>query len=147
MEATWRHVALLVGVVHTVSGIAALFEPTVLLVTRFSLLLEMMSPATAAGLLIWAGALGVWGSREAVSRPSRIALVTPQQTILLLELAAVCWALLKGRYPDGYEPEGGALFILVDQLGWWFICASHTALFIFSLKARGGVRGKWIGYR
>ena len=147
MEATWRHVALLVGVVHTVSGLAAICEPTVLLVTRFSLLLEMMTPATAAGLLIWVGLLGIWGSRQAVSRASRIALVTPQQTVLLLELAAVCWALLKGRYPDGYYPKGGALFILVDQLGWWFICASHTALFIFSLKARGGARGTWTGSR
>ena len=140
MEATWRHVALLVGVVHTVSGTAALFEPSVLLVTRFSLLLEWMSPATAAGLLIWAGLFGIFGSRRAVSRASRIALVAPQQTVLILELAAVCWALLKGRYPDGYEPQGGALFILVDQLGWWFICASHTTLFVFSLKARGGPR-------
>lgn len=34
--------------------------------------------------------------------------------------------LAAGTYPDGYWPQGGAWFILSDQIWTWLICVTHT---------------------
>ena len=64
-------------------------------------------------------------------RPRRgalIALIFPQQILLFLHLFSIIAALISGHYPDGYVPQGGSVFIFIDQL--WLL----TVIFWHSME-------------
>jgi two-component sensor histidine kinase len=74
-----------------------------------------------------------------VSERTRVALIAPQQIVLLIQLIGVGTAAWNGAYPDGYVPVQGNWaasfwFILGDQAALIVLCLSHTFEFI-TLKA------------
>jgi hypothetical protein len=84
-------------------GIASMVEAT-----------DEQRTALAVGLLL-SSLLAILAVRQGPGAFAMIALL-PQQTLLMITaIGAVCFASL-GHYADGYEPGGGGLFILADQL-------------------------------
>jgi hypothetical protein len=126
-------VALLVGVAHVISGIAVLVNAESLNVTALSALhwateAGGYSHVGAGTFLIMAGMLAIVASSHGMwaSRPVIIAMFAPQEILLLLQIYAICAALITGVYPDGYKPVGGAWFILTDQIWAWVLAVSHS---------------------
>ena len=56
-------------------------------------------------------------------------LTAPQFFFFLAAALGVLAATVSGHYPDGYVPEGGSWFILVDQLPTLGIAFGHTIEF------------------
>ena len=83
-------------------GIASMFEATVEQRTLLGVSL-LLSSWLAILALRRAGVFAIFA-------------LLPQQTLLLITaIGALCFAGM-GHYADGYEPGGGGLFILADQL-------------------------------
>jgi hypothetical protein len=71
--------------------------------------------------------------RRPPTRSFFMAMVAPQQALLLSHLVSVMFAVITGRYPDGYAPAGGSFFIFADQSWLLMIVIFHTAEYIESL--------------
>jgi two-component sensor histidine kinase len=74
-----------------------------------------------------------------MSEQMRVALVAPQQIVLLIQFIGISVAAWNGAYPDGYVPVPGNWqasfwFILGDQAALLVLCLSHTFEFV-TLKA------------
>lgn len=123
IETKTLFVALLVGLAHIASGVAVLIDPASLNVTPLELLargadlLGYTKGAFAGALLLTAGILAVIGGSRGVhaTRLARAVMFAPQQFLLALQIASISIALITGKYPDGYEPDGGRWFIAADQ--------------------------------
>jgi hypothetical protein len=71
-------------------------------------------------------------------------LFLPQQVLLLATIWTITIALIEGKYPDGYIPQGGAWFILTDQIWTWLMAVSHSiwlAAFLYGGTVSGIYRG------
>jgi hypothetical protein len=126
-------VGLLVGVAHIISGIAVLVVPESLNVTplaalqHFALYLGYDKGGFAAAVLLAAGGMAVLGANlRAVPHYMHAVMFLPQQALLFMQIWTITFALIVGRYPDGYIPQGGAWFILSDQIWAWVLAVSHS---------------------
>jgi hypothetical protein len=148
LETKTLFVGLLVGLAHIASGIAVLVAPSSLAVTPLEAIraiadfLEYQRGGFVGATLVLAGLMAVVaGSRGLqASRIQRAVLFAPQQILLLLQLGSISWAWIIGTYPDGYSPQGGAWFILADQIWAWLLAVSHSvwlAAFIYGSAPRG----------
>lgn len=148
VETKTLFVGLLVGLAHIASGVAVLIDPAALNVTpleflaRLAFSLGYTRGGFAGVLLLLAGIMAVIASGRGMgaSRVTRAVLFAPQQILLLLQLASIAAALVSGKYPDGYVPEGGRWFIAADQAWAWILAVSHSvflAAFIYGGEGRG----------
>ena len=62
-----------------------------------------------------------------------MALLLPQQCLLLMHFVSAVTTIVSGQYPDGYIPAGGSAFILADQIWLLTIVAAHTFEYVESL--------------
>lgn len=141
-------VGLLVGLAHLVAGIAVLVEPSALHVTPLA---GLVNTARLVGwgygegqvgtILIIAGLMAIiGGSDKGASRVLQVVLFLPQQLLLLLQIWTISVALIHGTYPDGYAPQGGAWFILADQIWAFVLAVSHSiwlAAFLYGSRDDG----------
>jgi hypothetical protein len=146
LERKTLFVALLVGLAHLVSGIAVLYQPSALNVTPLASLHDLSqaigySGGFAGAFLVGAGLMAIIGSgMRAMPRGLHGALFLPQQALLLLQIWTITWALIEGKYPDGYIPVGGSFFILADQAWAWALASAHS-VFLAAFIGGGWVRG------
>jgi len=127
-------VGLLVGLAHIASGFAVFIDPVVLTTTPLASLADIgrrigVAHGFAGAILMSAGIMAVLGATPRIVVPGyfRAMLFFPQQILLLLQIWSISFALLYGVYPDGYAPQGGAWFILTDQIWAWILAVSHSA--------------------
>jgi hypothetical protein len=59
----------------------------------------------------------------------RVALIAPQQILLLIQFISVSVAAWHGAYPDGYVPVPGDW-----QASFWFILGDQAALLVLCLR-------------
>jgi hypothetical protein len=94
--------------------------------------------AIAIGLIV-VGVMAVAARLMKMSEQMRVALIAPQQIVLLIQFIGISVAAWNGAYPDGYVPVPGNWqasfwFILGDQAALLVLCLSHTFEFV-TLKA------------
>jgi two-component sensor histidine kinase len=130
----------LIGLIHIIGGVAVLVAPHAAYVSQLSgpMLLLPHPIAVAIGLIL-IGVMAVTARVMRMSEWTRVALIAPQQIVLLIQLVGVSVAAWNGAYPDGYVPVPGNWwasfwFILGDQAALVVLCLSHTFEFI-TLKA------------
>lgn len=130
-------VALAIGIAHLIVGICILFEPKAMLVTSFAGLRWIMTVYNSGDklgglLLMLVGAAAIVGGSVTLSRmfdldlAARLRLIAPQVIILVFTLASLIETIIVGHYPDGYEPTGGWVFILADQIVAGAVSAFHV---------------------
>lgn len=148
LEVKTLFIALLVGVAHVVSGVVVFVMPGAALVAPVAPLVDITAffgiyGSGIVGLVLFvAGVMAIIGSTFSFARHVHVSLFVPQQILLLLQIYSISWALIEGRYPDGYVPTDGAWFIISDQIWAWILAVSHSiwlAAFIYG-GARGGDR-------
>ncbi len=147
LETKTLFVGLLVGLAHFVSGIAVLVGPDAINVTPLAALhhaalwLGYTQGGLVAAILLLAGLMAiVGGNLRAAPRAVHGVLFLPQQALLLLQIYTITLALITGVYPDGYIPQGGAWFILSDQIWAWVLAVSHSiwlAAFLYGGRLSG----------
>lgn len=145
LETKTLFVGFLVGLAHIASGLAIMITPSAWNVTPLASVQQLTdwlgyTNGFAGMILIAAGLFAVIGASRGIGagRTFRAVLFAPQQTLLLLQLWSISLALVVGHYPDGYVPEGGAWFILADQVWAWLLAISHSiwlAAFIYGGSA------------
>ena len=130
----------LIGLIHIIGGIAVLLAPQAAYVSQLSgpMMLLPHPIAIAAGLIV-VGVMAISARLVKMSERTRVALIAPQQIVLLIQLIGIGVAAWKGAYPDGYVPVPGNWwasfwFILGDQAALLVLCLSHTFEFV-TLKA------------
>jgi len=129
-----------IGLIHIIGGIAVLVAPQAAYVSQLSgPMMLLPDPIAIAIGLILVGVLAVTARLIRVAERTRVALIAPQQVVLLIQLIGVGVAARNGAYPDGYIPVPGNWwasfwFILGDQAALIVLCLSHTFEFI-TLKA------------
>jgi two-component sensor histidine kinase len=130
----------LIGLIHIIGGTAVLFAPQAAYVSQLSgpMMLLAQPIAIAVGLIV-VGFMAVAARLLKMSEQMRVALIAPQQILLLIQFVGVSVAAWHGAYPDGYVPVPGNWqasfwFILGDQAALLVLCLSHTFEFI-TLKA------------
>lgn len=140
-------VGTLVGIAHILSGIAVFITPmagNVTPIADLSTLLRHMGfdSGVMAAILIFAGIMAVIaGTMPRASHVLHGILFLPQQLLLVLQIYTITVALTHGVYPDGYAPQGGAWFILSDQIWAWLLAASHSiwlAAFLYGGSIKRG---------
>jgi hypothetical protein len=151
LETKILFVAMLVGLAHILSGIAIIVTPQALGVTplagldHFADYMGYTKGGFVAATLIAAGLMATVGANlRALPKGWHAALFIPQQVLLMLSLWTITVALLEGKYPDGYIPQGGAFFIMADQVWTFLLAASHSvwlAAFLYGGKFSGNYRG------
>jgi two-component sensor histidine kinase len=130
----------LIGVIHIIGGTAVLFAPRAAYVSQLSgLMMLLPHPITIAIGLIVVGVMAVAARTMKMSEQMRVALIAPQQIVLLIQFIGISVAAWNGAYPDGYVPVPGnwqasLWFILGDQAALLVLCLSHTFEFV-TLKA------------
>jgi hypothetical protein len=144
-------VGLLVGLAHILSGIAVLVTPLALSVTplagldHFADYMGYTKGGFVAATLIGAGLMAVVGSNiRYMPRLWHSVLFFPQQALLILQIYTITIALIEGKFPDGYIPQGGAFFIMADQIWAFLLAASHSiwlAAFLYGGRSRSGSVG------
>jgi hypothetical protein len=146
IDKTVREAALLFGAVHFVCGALVVFEPAVIRTSALASFWWLFGDATtsAGTILMLVGAMAILGSRSGYGCSARLLLIGPQQIVLAMQIFSISAALLARRFPDGYVPEGGGLFILADQLLFWALCAAHTAMYFAEWTRTWGNRGPHI---
>lgn len=145
VESKTLFIAMLVGLAHMICGIAVIAHPSALNVTPLAALVSISKilGSTGGGLvgavMFMAGVMAVIGGnlKLAFHRPAHVALFFPQQALLLLQIYSITVALITGVYPDGYTPQGGAFFILSDQI-WAFILACTHSVWLAAMLYFGG---------
>jgi hypothetical protein len=128
-----------------ICGIAVMVNPAALSVTPLATLvhiseyLSYSKTGLVGPVMFMAGIMAVLGGSLdlAFPRPVHMALFFPQQLLLLLQLYSITVALITGVYPDGYIPQGGAFFILSDQI-WAFILACTHSVWLAAMLYFGG---------
>jgi hypothetical protein len=100
--------------------------------------IELLGPAAAAALFLLIGAAAAYASARAPRGWLGLALVFPQQVVLLLTAAIALEHALRGTYGDGVQrpPE----FILADQLPLILTALIHTAALTLTYGPR--LRGR-----
>jgi two-component sensor histidine kinase len=130
----------LIGLIHIIGGVAVLVAPQAAYVSQLSgLMMLLPHPIAIAIGLVLVGFMAVAARLMRMSERTRVALIAPQQIVLLIQLMGVSVAAWNGAYPDGYVPVPGNRwasfwFILGDQAALAVLCLSHTFEFI-TLKA------------
>jgi two-component sensor histidine kinase len=130
----------LIGLIHIIGGVAVLVAPHAAYVSQLSGLTSLLpDPIAIAMGLILVGVMAVAARLMRMSERTRVALIAPQQIVLLIQLMGVSVAAWNGAYPDGYVPVPGNWwasfwFILGDQAALVVLCLSHTIEFM-TLKA------------
>ena len=124
-----RHVVpLAVAAAHAISGVAILAGAhSVMQTTPLYILGLLVNDPTAAIILIVTAVLAV--IPYLMRKPPHVvfmALLLPQQCLLLMHFVSAVTTIVSGQYPDGYIPAGGAAFILADQIWLLTIVAAHT---------------------
>ena len=101
----------LIGLIHIIGGIAVLLAPQAAYVSQLSgpMMLLPHPIAIAAGLIV-VGVMAISARLVKMSERTRVALIAPQQIVLLIQLIGIGVAAWKGAYPDGYVPVPG---------NWW----------------------------
>jgi two-component sensor histidine kinase len=130
----------LIGLIHIIGGTAVLFAPHAAYVSQLSgpMMLLRQPIAIAVGLIV-VGVMAVAARLLKMSEQTRVALIAPQQILLLIQFMGVIVAAWHGAYPDGYIPVPGNWqasfwFIIGDQAALLVLCLSHTFEFV-TLKA------------
>jgi hypothetical protein len=131
-----RHVVpLAVAAAHAISGVAILAGAhSVMQTTPLYILGLLVNDPTAAIILIVTAVLAV--IPYLMRKPPHVvfmALLLPQQCLLLMHFVSAVTTIVSGQYPDGYIPAGGAAFILADQIWLLTIVAAHTFEYVESL--------------
>jgi two-component sensor histidine kinase len=130
----------LIGLIHIIGGTAVLVAPQAAYVSQLSGPMMLLSGQIAIAIgLILVGVMAVAARLMRISERTRVALIAPQQIVLLIQLIGVSVAAWNGTYPDGYVPVPGNSwasfwFILGDQAALVVLCLSHTFEFL-TLKA------------
>jgi hypothetical protein len=94
-----------IGVIHIIGGLAALFAPGSTLVAGMSgLTLTGASATQIAVTLIIVGFMALTARLSAIPNELRLFMITSQQLVLLVQAVGVLVVLFKGVYPDGYQP-------------------------------------------
>ncbi len=93
---------------------------------RYAVSLTMMICADLALIAVF---------KRRMSRIVRLALMTPQQTILLIVAGFVAWCVFNQIYADGTSRSWE--FILSDQIGWLGLALAHSAAIIRSANGNG----------
>jgi hypothetical protein len=146
LETKTLFVGLLVGLAHIASGIAVLVVPQALLVTPLEAIRSVQlylgfQHGFSGAILVFVGVMAVIAANKSTTMKTRLVLFAPQQTLLILQIVAISYALVYGQYPDGYKPVGGAWFILADQI-WAFLLAVSHSIWLAALLYGGGGRGR-----
>jgi hypothetical protein len=129
-----------IGLIHVIGGIAVLLAPQAAFVSQLSgPMMLLPHPIAIAMGLILVGVMAITARLMRMSERMRVALIAPQQIVLLIQLIGVIGAAWNGAYPDGYVPVPGDWwasfwFIIGDQAALVVLCLSHTFEFI-TLKA------------
>jgi hypothetical protein len=144
-------VGLLVGLAHILSGISVMVTPQALGVTplagldHFADYMGYTKGGFVAATLIGAGLMAVIAANlKAIPRIWHAFAFFPQQMLLLLQIYTITVALIEGKFPDGYIPQGGAFFIMADQIWAFLLAASHSiwlAAFLYGGRSRSGSSG------
>jgi two-component sensor histidine kinase len=130
----------LIGLIHIIGGMAVLVAPQAAYVSQLSgPMMLLPHPIAIAMGLILVGVMAITARLMRMSERTRVALIAPQQIVLLIQLIGISVAASNGAYPDGYVPVPGNWwasfwFILGDQAALVVLCLSHTFEFI-TLKA------------
>jgi hypothetical protein len=121
-----------------VAGHAAAGSVGIATVERLGLpLVPFISRETLVGCLFLAGA-GMalyaihsrWLSHRAV-----VAMLLPQQTLLIITALGALTAVWSGHYPNGYAPDGGGWCVSTDQIWRILIAPIYTwALFARAMR-------------
>src|SRR5262245_51184063 len=84
--------------------------------------------AIAVGLIV-VGVMSVAARLLKMSEQMRVALIAPQQILLLIQFIGVSVAAWHGAYPDGYVTVPGDW-----QASFWFILGDQAALLVLCLR-------------
>jgi len=123
-------IASIVALIHIGSGLVLLVSGLPKITTPLSLLSSLVhEEALLIAILVAAGVAAMLPQLRRFPLMVSICLILPQQILLGLHLASALTAVISGRYPDGYVPDGGALFILVDQAWLIGVVVWHTVEF------------------
>jgi hypothetical protein len=125
-----------IGVIHIIAGLSALFAPGSTLTTgMYGLMASGASPAQVAITLIAVGFLAITARLSAARQDIRMFMITPQQIVLLVQAIGVLVVIANGYYPDGYHPANtlaeSRWFILGDQAPWLVLCMAHVIDMMF----------------
>jgi ABC-type Na+ efflux pump permease subunit len=120
----------LIGLIHIIGGTAVLFAPQAAYVSQLSgpMMLLAQPIAIAVGLIV-VGVMSVAARPLKMSEQMRVALIAPQQILLLIQFIGVSVAAWHGAYPDGYVPVPGDW-----QASFWFILGDQAALLVLCLR-------------
>jgi hypothetical protein len=148
VETKTLFVGLLVGLAHILSGISVMVTPLALHVTplagldQFADYMGYTKGGFVAATLIGAGLMAVIAANlKDIPRVWHALAFFPQQALLLLQIYTITVALIEGKFPDGYIPQGGAFFVMADQIWAFLLAASHSiwlAAFLYGGKLRSG---------
>lgn len=128
-----------VGIIHVLVGLLVIAAPEALMVSSLAGLnrIAPVHDIPLAGIILCViGFLAILAAAiPKITLPLRLAMVVPQQMVLLLQLWSVVITINTGSYPDGYTPLGGqcsflfdwgSCFIFADQIAWLFLGLAHT---------------------
>lgn len=123
--------AIAVIFAHLVSGTLILLGLGVSSIHTTSLALigsaTNFNPGAVGVLLVSTAVLAAIPFAVTTSREAFVLCIAPQQVLLVLHCFSILLAFMSGHYPDGYTPEGGGFFILIDQIAWVTLGFWHTA--------------------
>jgi hypothetical protein len=133
------YLATLLGAAHVMAGVCILQAPSAGQVSAYNELREIVAPPALAWLLIMVGAAAVVAGGVAFDTRLRLAMLVPQELVLVLIAISIGSAVVEGKYPDGYLPIGGSWFILADHNIAWIVCIMHGVEFAsLAARLRGG---------
>ena len=102
----------LIGLIHIIGGIAVLLAPQAAYVSQLSgPMMVLPHPIAIAAALIVVGVMAISARLVKMSERTRVALIAPQQIVLLIQLIGIGVAAWKGAYPDpsAVQPLGMAM--------------------------------------
>jgi len=113
---------------HLLAGILIWREPNCAKTTGLQFVHGLVGGLDVPIYLLIAGASLVSLWKEDFKKPIyKVLLIVPQQFVLMLSGWGEGVAVWQGKYPNGHIPEGGSLFIGIDQYWALSIMAVHLA--------------------
>lgn len=142
-------VAWWIGLAHVIIGACILIEPQAILVSAFAgfkWVTALYAPghAVAGAMLIVTGLMAMTGGEKLIHLclALRLQLIAPQVVLLVFTLASTVCTMVDGKYPDGYVPTGGTVFIVADQIVAALISLFHVGS-VLTLSTRTRDEFEW----
>lgn len=118
----------LATIYHFVCGLGILIDPNARHVTGTGFVFKSFGAADCWIYFLICGMAVLGLLRKIEKGYLAVALMLPQQVVLLITGVGEAIVIWQGVYPDGYVPAGGSIFLLVDQSPPLLLAIGHTAV-------------------